>query len=172
MRSFFFKCLLGLFLGFSANLAQAQNLKLEELLTSLNAPQYPNNIYALVEQQGFERIDKQWLIDCDRAIYYFTKEGNPSMFVNPTKCFKMVRSPHLPAYFRNEIELQFQKSGRPEFEALSAQVKKQCRLLGTQRGAESGANVAGTTTTYRHDATGTTLVIDNATPVAYIYLIR
>ena len=172
MRSFLFKFFLAAIFGLTVNLAQAQTLKLEELITSFNAPKYPATVFELIENKGFERIDKQWLANCDRAIYYLNKEGKPSLFVNPMNCFKMIRSAHYPAYYRNEMEVQFQKSARTEFEDLSAQVKKQCKALGTQQRSESGANVAGTKAAYRHEATGTTLVIEDSAAVAYIYFIK
>ena len=172
MKFFFFKFFLLSALWFSAVTVQAQTLKLEELITALNAPKYPATIFEMVEGKGFERIDKQWLASCDRVIYYQLKEGKPSIFVNPMNCFKLMRSTHYPVGYRNEVELQFQKSSRAEFEEFSAQVKNQCKFLKTQNATESGTNVASTSKVFRHEATGTTLVINDSAPVAFIYLIK
>ena len=129
MRAFLFKFLFASFLLVSATAAQAQALKFDELLTSFLAPKYPLSVFEMIENRGFERIDKQWLPKCDRVIYYLTKEGSPSVFVSPTKCFEMERSNHFPKYYRNEMEVQFQKSSRAEFETLKAQVERPSRRI-------------------------------------------
>ena len=172
MRAFLLKFLFASFLIVYAATAQAQTLKFDELLTSFLAPKYPISVFEMIEPKGFERIDKQWLPKCDRVIYYLAKEGNPSLFVSPTKCFEMERSTHFPKYYRNELEVQFQKSSRAEFELLKAQVKKQCKLLGTQKSSESGDNSAGSSVAYRHEISGVTVIVEDTAAVAFVYFIK
>ena len=169
MRYFLFKFLLVSFLSIYASAAQAQVLKLEELIACFLAPNYPTCVFEMVEEKGFTRIDKQWLPKCDRVIYYLEKEGRPSIFVNPMNCFQMEKSTHFPKYFRNEMEVQFQKSSRKEFEILRAEVKKQCKYLGAQKASESG-NVASQA--YRHETSGITFIVEDSGKVASIYFIH
>ena len=172
MRCSFFKFLFVSLLSIYATAAQAQTLKLEELIACVVAPKYPSCVFEMVESKGFTRIDKQWLPKCDRVIYYLEVNGKPSIFVNPMNCFQMERSTHFPKYFRNELELQFQKSSRAEFETMAAQVKKQCKFLGTQKGSESGNKSAGTSVAYRHEASGITFIVEDSPKVAHIYLLN
>src|SRR5688572_32838918 len=106
MRSFIFKFLFASFLSIYASAASAQTLKLDELIACFTAPNYPACVFEMVESRGFNRIDKQWLPVCDRAIYYLEVNGSPSYFISPMNCFEMQRSTHFPKYYRNEMELQ------------------------------------------------------------------
>ena len=172
MRSSFFKFLFASFLIIYATASQAQTLKLDELIACFNGPKYPACVFEMVEGKGFNRIDKQWLPKCDRVIYYLEVNGSPSIFVSPMNCFEMQRSTHFPKYYRNEMEVQFQKSSRKEFETLKAEVKKQCKFLGAQKGSESGNNVPGSSQAYRQEATGITFIVEDSEKAAFIYLIK
>lgn len=172
MKSFFFRILLVGVLGVMAGSVQAQNLKFDEIVTCINSRQYPLSAFEMVESKGFMRVDKQWLASCDRAIYYFLKDGKPSLFVNPMNCYKLMRNPNYPVAYRNEMELQYQRNCRPEFEEMQAQIKKQCKYLGTQNGTESGEKLANNTMAYKHEASGVTFVIEDASPVSFIYVLR
>lgn len=151
---------------------QAQNLKFDELVACIDGKQYPKSVFEMVESKGFTRVDKQWLESCDRVIYYFMKDGKPTMFVNPMNCYKLMRNRNYPVAYRNEIELQYQRSSRPEFEAMQAQIKNQCKFIGTKNGTESGEKLANTTMAYKHEASGVTFVIEDAAPIAFIYVLR
>ena len=172
MKYYFFRIFVVVVLGFMAVSAGAQSLKFDEVVTCINGSQYPNSVFELVESKGFMRVDKQWLANCDRVVYYLMKDGKPTMFVNPTNCYKLMRNSKYPVAYRNEMELQYQRSSRPEFEAMQTQIKKQCKFLGTRNGSESGEKMAGTTMAYKHEASGVTFVIEDAAPVAFIYVLR
>jgi hypothetical protein len=168
MRSFFLKFLFVSFLSFYATAAQAQILKLDELIACFSEPKYPACVFEMVENKGFQRIDKQWLPVCDRAIYYLEINGNPSYFVSAMNCFEMQRSTHFPKYYRNEMELQFQKSSRKEFEMLTAEVKKQCKFLGAQKATETSAKSLA----YHHETSGITFIVKETPKVNFIFLIK
>jgi hypothetical protein len=151
---------------------QAQQIKLSEVLTCFNAPEYPQCLFEMVENEGFERIDKEYYENCERIIYYYAKSGKPNLFINPMLCRKPYVSEWYPVKVKNELEFQFQKSSRVLFENISAQVRKQCKLLPAKNGMVSNSKGKATTKAYLHEATGTTIVIKNAAPVAYIYLLK
>lgn len=155
----------------SPAIAQKQNLNLTELLSCFHAAGYPTCLFDKLEQRGYQRIDKQYPEYCERVIYYFGKP-KPSIFVNPTHCTRLIRSPWYPVKGKDEIELQFQRSGRAYFEMLSAQVRKTCKALPAENGTNSAEKGKAKVKAYRHEATGTTILIRTETPVAYIYLIK
>ncbi len=173
MRSSFLKTLFIAFFCLFAASAQAQTFKLEELISSFNSPEYPERLFEMVEAKGFYRVDKEWLPTCDRVIYAFdVKEGKPGMFVNPMNCFKPLTNDHYPVRFKNETQLQFQKSTRAEFDKLSAVIRKQCKAATIQNGTESGAKTKTGKKAYLHEASGVKIIIEDSAPVAFIYLIK
>ena len=128
MKIFFANTLLAFFLILNTLPASAQtrnqNLKFEKITNCFAASGYPDCLFELLENSGYERIDKQYLEYCDRVVYGFINaDGRPSVFFNPTVCPKPIRSELYPLKVKNELEIQFQKSGRPYFENLYAQIR-------------------------------------------------
>ncbi|MBK0402027.1 hypothetical protein I5M27_03460 [Adhaeribacter sp. BT258] len=152
--------------------ASAQNLKFDELKTSFTAQNYPEGLFEMVEAKGFYRVDKQYLPYCDRVIYAYVKNDRPVMFVNPVVCPKPQRSEIFPMKVKNELELQYQKTGRPQFESLHEQIRKTCKALPDENGTVPGPKSKTTKRAYRHEASGITFVVINTAPVAYIYLLK
>jgi hypothetical protein len=172
MRSFYKILLVSFGLCFFSAATQAQSIKLDETISCFNATEYPGCLFELVESNGFERIDKEYFGQCERVIYYYAKGGRPSVFFNLMLCRKGYLSEHYPVFSKHELEMQFQKSGRPYFETLSASIRKQCKPLAYPNSSVPGPKSKTTTRAYKHEASGNIIVIKNTSPIAYIYLLK
>jgi hypothetical protein len=159
------------FFGSSQANAQKQYIKLSELISCYQDANYPTCLFDKLDQKGYVRIDKQYTEYCERVIYYWGTP-KPSFFVNPSHCSRPVRSSWYPVKGKDEIELQFQKSGRAYFETLSAQIRKSCKALPAENGTNTAEKGKAKIKAYRHEASGTTILIRSASPVAYIYLVK
>lgn len=160
--------------GFSQVQAQSrtQNINLNQVISSFAAPEYPASFFDLLDNNGYERVDKQYLEYCDRVIYAFKKNEKPVVFYSPMLCSRLVRSEQYALKVKNELEIQFQKSGRPYFESLRAQIRKTCQALPDANGKVPSPKSKATTRAYRHEASGITFVVKGTAPVAYIYLLK
>lgn len=172
MKNIFFKAFLILsFFLVTANV-QAQQLKFDEVLTCFSAPEFPVCLFDMADAKGFERIDKEYFENCDRIVYFYAKGSKPTMFIIPMLCRKPMVSEQYPVRIKNELELQFQKSSRALFESINYQVRKQCKPLPDENGTIPGPKSKTTKRAYRHEATGVTIVVSAAAPVAYIYFLK
>lgn len=150
-----------------------QNLNFQKITNCFASSGYPDCLFDMLDNSGYERIDKQYLEYCDRVIYGFINaDGRPSVFFNPTICPKPIRSELYPLKVKNELEIQFQKSGRPYFENLYAQIRKTCKALPDENGTVPGPKSKTTKRVYRHEASGITFLVVSTAPVAYIYLLK
>ncbi|KAA9340744.1 hypothetical protein [Adhaeribacter soli] len=149
-----------------------QNLKLDQIISCFNAPEYPTCLFDMLENNGYVRVDKQYTEYCERPVYYFSNNGKPSVFFCPMLCRRQVRSEHFPLKVKSELELQFQRAGRPYFESLNARIRKTCQALPDENGKIPTAKSKTTTRAYRHEASGITFVVKSTAPVAYIYLLK
>lgn len=152
--------------------ASAQNIRLKELLTSFSSPEYPQSLFEMLEAKGFERIDKQYDLNCERAIYAYPKSGSAAVFFNPMLCRKAYLNEMYPVKSKNELELQFQKRSRPYFANLCAQIKKECKPLPGENGKVTEKKSKGALQAYYHKETGITILVKGPAPVAYIYLLK
>src|SRR5690606_9413971 len=147
-----------------------QNLKLDDLKNCFSATNYPECLFEMVESKGFYRLDKQYLENCDRVVYAYVKNQRPVMFVNPVTCFRTHTSEIYPLKVKSELELQFQKAGRVQFEALSARIRKSCKALPAANTSDPGKKI--NLRAYRHQASGITFVIVDDAPVGFIYFLK
>lgn len=152
--------------------SQAQTVKLNEVISCFTVPEYPFCLFEMLEGKGFERIDKEYLENCERIIYAYPASGRPRVFFNPTLCRKPYLSEMYPVKIKNDLEMQFQKSSRPYFDKLSAEIRKTCKALPGENGKIPGAKSKSTTRAYFHQASGITFLIKNTSPVKYIYLLK
>jgi hypothetical protein len=151
---------------------QAQTVKLNDVISCFNAPEYPVCLFEMLENKGFERIDKEYPGNCERIIYAYPATGKPKIFFNPTLCRKLYLSEMYPVKIKNELEIQFQKSSKPYFDKLSAEIRKTCKALPAENGSIPGSKSKTSTRAYRHQASGITFLIKNTSPVKYIYLLK
>ena len=94
------------------------------------------------------------------------------MFVNPILCPKPQTSTVFPMRVKNELELQFQKNGRPLFENFSAQIRKTCKPVAADNGTDPDLKSKTAGKVFRNETSGVTYIIINTAPVAYIYLLK
>jgi hypothetical protein len=178
MHFFLKSILLFLLFTFCSLLSRAQVLKFEELISNFTSPEYPIVFYDTIESKGFVRIDKQYPNNCERVMYYYERNGKPVIFANPQHCLEEYRNLYYPLKAKRQIELQFQRMARPDFDKLNAVIRKSCKLISGNpepAAAKKGKGkkpAVNKPKAYQHEASGIKLVVCDFYPVSYIFLLK